>query len=397
MNELLSDVKFITIKEKRKVGNIVLKNDIPLPVQFDKDQNPEDLNIASIVAGLIKVAAYDNENENFSYYKDVLLELQPDVIEELTKAAIAKSQKKEFDFALELMLAVNHVSQMPESYVNLAVLYAQMTVEYHKNGDDVKADLFDDKILQILLDCIEKYPSYAPAYSEASAFHLRHGDIEQARDYLDKFVLLCLDAKEKAAAEKTLEKLNKMLSSKDQILYAYDKMMMGCSDEAIDTINKYLVSNEPCWEAYFLRGWAYRTLEDFDKAQKDLLESVRIDGKNAEVYNELSICSRECGNIELAKSYLDIAADLDPENVIYLTNLAFLYLSDGMYAESREMIEKARLVDPEDPQLKYIIQEYEEKTGDKLGDVISEEIYTDEDFEELHKKEHEEHKHHEEI
>lgn len=397
MKEQLSDVKFITIKEKRKVGNIVLKNDIPLPVQFEEGQNPEDLNLASIVAGLIKVAAYDNESENFEYYKEVLLELQPDVIEELNKAAIAKSEKKEFDFALELMLAINHVSELPESYVNLAVLFAQMTVDYHKKGDDVKADLYDDKINQVLMDCIEKYPSYAPAYSEASAFHMRHGDIEQARDYLDKFIPLCMDVKEKANAEKTLAKLNKMLSSKDQILYAYDKMMMGCSDDAIEAINKYLSANEPCWEAYFLRGWAYRTLEDFDNAQKDLLESIRIDGKNAEVYNELSICSRECGNLELAKSYLDIATDLDPENVIYLTNLAFLYLSDGMFAESREMIERARVVDSEDPQLKYIMQEYEAKTGDKFGNVISEEIYTDEDFEELHKKEHEEHKHHEEI
>lgn len=397
MKEQLSDVKFITIKEKRKVGNIVLNNNIPLPVQFSEGQNPEDLNIASIVAGLVKVAAYDNENKDFNYYKDVLLELQPNVLEELNKAAIAKSGKKEFDFALELMLAINHVSQLPETYVNLAVLFAQMTVDYHSKGDDVKADLYDDKIVQVLMDCIEKYPSYAPAYSEISAFHMRHGDIEQARDYLDKFIPLCMDVKEKTTAEKTLAKLNKMLSSKDQILYAYDKMMMGCSDDAIEAINKFLASNEPCWEAFFIRGWAYRTLEDFDSAQKDLLESLRIDGKNAEVYNELSICARECGNLELAKSYLDIAADLDPENIVYSTNLAFLYLADGMYAESREMIEKARLIDPEDPQLKYIMKEYEEKTGDKFGEVISEEIYSDEDFEELHKREHEEHKHHEEI
>ena len=397
MKDKLKDIRYITIPDNRKIGNFLLRNDIPLPGQFEEDQKPEDLQLTSIVAGLIKVAAYDCENENFGYYRNVLLEMQPNVVEELNTAAIAKSNKKEYEFALELMLAINHICELPESFINLAVLYAQITVNYHKNGDDITADMYDDKISEILNDCLKKYPDYAPAYSELSAFHMRHGDIENARDNLEKFVKLSKDEKDKKQAQKTLDQLNKMISSKDQILYAYDKMMMGLSDEALEVCNKYLAANEPCWEAFFIRGWAKRTLEDYDGAQKDLLESLKLESKNAEVYNELSICSRESGNIELAKSYLDIASDLDPESVVYLTNLAFLHVSDGEFAEARECIEKARALDSNDPQLKYIMKEYEEKSGDKLGDVVKEEIYTDEDFEELHRKEHEEHHHHEEI
>jgi len=397
MNNKLEDIKFITIPEKRKIGNIMLDNSIPLPIQFEKNQKPEDIDLASIAAGLIKICAYDPENEHFSYYKTILLELQPNVVEELNVAAIAKTNKKEYEFALELMLAINHICQLPESYINLAVLYAQITVDYHSKNDDVTADMFDDKIIEILTECINKYPDYAPAYSEISAFHMRHGDMESSRDFLEKFVNLSKDEKDVKSAKKTLETLNKMISSKDQVMYAYDKMMMGCSDEALEVCNKYLAANEASWEALFIRGWAKRTLEDYDGAQQDLLESLRLDGNNAEVYNELSICSRESGNVELAKSYLDIAADLDPENVIYLTNLAFLYLSDNEFVECREMIEKARALDPNDPQLKYIIDEYQKKTGDTLSEVIKEEIYSDEDFDELHKKEKEEHIHHEEI
>ncbi len=397
MTDKLKDIQFINIPKNRKIGNFLLQSDIPLPVQFEKDQKPQDLQLTSIIAGLIKVAAYDNENEHFGYYRNILLEMQPNVVEELNAAAIAKSKKKDYDFALELMLAINHICEIPESYINLAVLYAQMTVDYHKNGDDIKADIYDDKISEILNECIEKYPEYAPAYSEISAFHMRHGDIENARDNLDKFVKLSKDEKDKKQAQGTLDKLNSMISSKDQILYAYDKMMMGCSDEALDVCNKYLAANDPCWEAFFIRGWAKRTLEDFDGAQKDLLESLKLESNNAEVYNELSICARESGNIELAKSYLDIASDLDPESVVYLTNLAFLHVSDCEYEEARICIEKARSLDKNDPQLKYVITEYEKKSGDTVKDIVKEEIYTDEDFEELHRQDHENHRHHEEI
>lgn len=397
MTDKLKDIQFINIPKNRKIGNFLLQSDIPLPVQFEKDQKPQDLQLTSIIAGLIKVVAYDKENKNFGYYRNVLLEMQPNVVEELNAAAIAKSKKKEYDFALELMLATNHLCEIPESFINLAVLYARMTVDYHKNGDDIKADLYDDKISEILNECIEKYPEYAPAYSEISAFHMRHGDIENARDNLDKFVKLSKDENDKKQAQETLDKLNGMISSKDQILYAYDKMMMGCSDEALDVCNKYLAANAPCWEAFFIRGWAKRTLEDFDGAQKDLLESLKLESKNAEVYNELSICARESGNIELAKSYLDIASDLDPESVVYLANLAFLHVSDCEFEDARICIEKARALDANDPQLKYVITEYEKKSGDVVKDIVKEEIYTDEDFEELHRQEHENHHHHEEI
>ena len=397
MIEKLKDVQFITLPGDRKIGDTVIRGDKSLPVQFQAGQKPEDIDFNSIVAGLIKVIAWAPENKDFDYYKELLLNLQPNVAQELNLAAISKSNKKDYDFAQELMLAVKNLTDAPESYINLAVLYAQMTVQLHEKADHVKADMYDDKILQVLNECLEKHPGYAPAYSEISAFHMRHGDIESARDNLARYVKLETDEKKRKQAEKTLANFNKMLDSKDQIMYAYDKMMMGCADEAITAINKYLASGEKSWEAYFIRGWAKRTLEDYEEAQKDLLESLRIEAGNAEVYNELSICARERGDVELAKNYLQIALDLDDEDIVYAVNLAFLHLADAEYTESRELLEKARLIDPDDPQLKYLIQQYEKATGDKIGEVIKEEVYTDEDFDELHKKEKEENKYHVEI
>lgn len=397
MTEKLKDIQFIKLPGDRRIGDTILKGDTALPVLFKKGQKPEDIDFNSIVAGLIKVVAWDPENENIEYYKNVLLEMQPNAIKELNLASISKSKQKDFDFALELMLAVKNLSNAPESYVNLAVLYAQMTVDFHSKHDDVKADMYDDKIIQVLNECIEKHPNYAPAYSEISAFHMRHGDLENARDYLARYVKLENDAKKREQAQKSLDNFNQILDSNNKLLYVYDKMMMGCADEALSAIEKHIAQGNKSWEAYFLRGWAKRVLEDYDGAQKDLLESLRLDSKNAEVYNELSICAKEHGDVELAKNYLQIALDLDDEDMTYITNLAFLHLNDEEFTESRELLEKARAIDQNDPHLKFLMQEYEEKTGDVIGDIISEEIYTDKQFEELHKKEHEEHHHHEEI
>lgn len=386
MQKELKDIRFITLPDERKIGDVTIRADIPIPVQFPEGSVTDDIDFNSIVAGLIRIVAWNPDNKDIEYYKKLLLELQPDVVKELNLAAIAKSKKKEFEFAEELMLAVNHLSDAPESYINLAVLYAQMTVELHKKNDDTKADMYDDKIIAVLNECKSRHEKYAATYSEISAFHMRHGDIESARDYLAKYTELEKDTKKREQARSTLESIEKMLSSKDQIMYAYDKMMMGCADDALEIMDKYIASNEKRWESFFLRGWAKRVLEDYSGAQKDLLESIRIDGKNAEVYNELSICARESGDTELAKSYLQIAVDLDGDDVIYLSNLAFLHLASGEFEESRELLEKARKIDPEDPQLKYLIEEYEKQTGDEIGQIISEDVYSDEDIEELKNK-----------
>ena len=204
MQKQMKDVRFITLPEERKIGEVTISKDIPLPIQFPEGSVTDDIDFNSIVAGLIKVVAWDTANANFNYYKDLLLELQPDVVKELNVAAIAQSNKKDYEFAEELMLAVNHLSDAPESYINLAVLYAQMTVQLHKDGKDTEADMYDDRILEVLNECKAKHENHAATYSEISAFHMRHGDVESARDYLERYTELETDAKKKANAEKTM-------------------------------------------------------------------------------------------------------------------------------------------------------------------------------------------------
>ncbi|MCR5761107.1 MAG: hypothetical protein K6F82_03830 [Sphaerochaetaceae bacterium] len=397
MQSKLENIKYITLSETRKIGDFVLDKDISLPISIEEGKDVKELDLNSLAAGLIKLCTYDKENKNFEYYKNVLLALRPDVVTDLNLAAQAKMKAKDYAFAEELLVAVRNIAAKPECYINLAVLYAEMTVAFHKKNDDVSADMYDDILMSTLRECESLFPDYAPVYNEISAYHLRHGDIESSRDYLDKFLSVSKDAKAKKNAQEMLNKLNDMLGTRDELMFAYDKMMMNLPEDAVEAINRYLSKHEKCWEAFFIRGWAKRVLEEYDSAQKDLLESLRLENRNAEIYNELSICARECGNTDLAKSYLEIASDLDEESAVYLTNLAFLHLADNEFEESREAIERARQIDPEDPQLIYIIKQYEEKTGDKIGEVISEEVFSDEDFDALRKKDKEENTKHEEL
>ena len=90
--------------------------------------------------------------------------------------------------------------------------------------------------------------------------------------------------------------------------------------------------------------------------------------KNADIYNELSICSLQTGENELAKSYLDIALELDESNVKLITNLAYLHLRDEEYNQAYELYLKARTIDPEDPAVTHLAQEMDKRLGDRGED-----------------------------
>ena len=108
-------------------------------------------------------------------------------------------------------------------------------------------------------------------------------------------------------------------------------------------------------------------------------ECIKLGESSSDIYNELSICELEEGNRELAKTYLESAADLDPENLTVLSNLAYLYLGDGQLDEAREYLEKARYISGDDKIISSLIEEYEKISGEKIGELIHEEIVHNDD------------------
>ena len=107
------------------------------------------------------------------------------------------------------------------------------------------------------------------------------------------------------------------------------------------------------------------------------MKCLELGERSADIYNELSISELEIGDRELAKTYLETAADLDPENLTVASNLSYLYLQDGDYDSAREYLEKARYLSGNDEIIKHLIDEYEKKTGEKIGEIIHEEIVHD--------------------
>lgn len=373
----LSDIVFIAIPEaaRRDFDGFCFDPDILLPVQLTDSNRAispnQGISIEMIGAGLIRMIACRPEHPHFAYYCKLLNALYSDAAHELQVAGIAKAKKHDYDFAEELFLACCNLDpHTPEQYVNLSVLYGQQAKEAMDANDQQRYDHCITKQLAILRKGLEVNPDSIVLLSEFGMLNLYLGNDEIAVEYLQQYLRLAPEDEKKTLIADRVRETAKRLEN-DQTLYgAFDEMQLGHYEQALSLANTFVRNNPKTWEGWFIKGWACRCLGDYTDAQKSFLRCLELGEKNADIYNELSLCALELGNKELSKNYLEIAVDLDDENVKLLTNLAFLHLRDGEYNEAYELLLRARSIDPNDPMVQRLGEKVFAKTDGEDDDAI---------------------------
>ena len=369
--ESLRSIRYIKVPNGMRVESETFRLDpnIMLPVQLQPgvmQLTPDGISLESIVSGMLTLIAYDENHKDVSYYKDFVLTIDPMLPDKLCKAAIAKEEQKDYDFAEELFLAVYHLLPQPASCINLATLYSYRAVLSAK---------------RTLTEGLRRFGENEEVLAAISSFEAFMGNLEESKEYLDRYMAVAKEGEKKQEMKKLLSKIELQLENDEEIKEAYDFIMLGNNEKAIAAAEKFIAKNPKVWNGYFLRGWALRKEGRFEDARKDLMKCLELGERSADIYNELSIDELEVGDRELAKTYLETAADLDPENLTVASNLSYLYLQDSQLDEAREYLEKARFLSGNDEIVKNLIEEYEKKTGEKIGELIHEEIVHDDSHE----------------
>ncbi len=380
--ESLRSIRYIKVPKGMRIESDTFRLDpnIMLPVQLKSGASrltEADISLESIVSGMLTLIAYDENHRDASYYKDFVLTIDSMLPDKLCKAAIAKEEQKDYEFSEELFLAVYHLLPQAASCINLATIYSYMAVDARDKGDEEKEDEYLLSAKQTLRDGLRRFGENPDVLAEISSFEAFTGNLEEARDYLGRYMAVAEEGEKKQEMKKLLSRIELQLENDEEIKEAYDFIMLDEADKAMDAAARFIARNPKVWNGYFLRGWAERKAGKYEEARADLMKCLELGERSADIYNELSIAELEIGDRELAKTYLETAADLDPDNLTVASNLSYLYLQDSQFDEAREYLEKARYLSGSDAIVKGLIEEYEKRTGEKIGELIHEEIVHD--------------------
>ncbi|HUI71646.1 MAG TPA: hypothetical protein VL354_14085, partial [Spirochaetia bacterium] len=144
MNEKarLSSVGYVSIAgtNQRQIGSFTLDPDILLPIEMlpgAATMKSSELSWEAIVAGALKVLAWDPENLHTDYYRRFVLAVKPDIREEFTHLGILKARDGDAELAIEVFRALEGL--FPDdaaTALNLALVYEERARQHEKRDND---------------------------------------------------------------------------------------------------------------------------------------------------------------------------------------------------------------------------------------------------------------------
>ena len=363
----LDSIYFIDLPEDFNLSDAAFPIDksIQLPVQQkDNDApgvfNPKEITMEQILAGILTVLAYDKKNPNLDYYRSILKKAKPNIKQELCEAAILKTKNEDFELAEEIFLALHGFDPEDTAIIlNMALFLDQRADNYRRAGLFEDADAYDADSESYYIQAMEAEPPLPDSYFNAGFFYLKQHKYREARDCFETFVALNCEATEEELGENGEYKLNRaneiLENIKNQNMdderfkNAYDLISSGEEEKGLEEIKLFLQNNPKVWNAWFLLGWGLRKLERFEDAKQAFLEALKNGGdKNADTYNELSLCLVAEHKFDEAKSALKKALAIDSDSTKILSNLGYIALAQDDKEEARKYFSIVLELDPKD-------------------------------------------------
>ncbi len=320
-------IVFIQLPKQFTVGEAVLLPDVPIPVELGsaKEFDVTMLKPESLTSGILRVLAVQPDHPNSAYFRKLVQALYPDIARDLTNEGILQARDGNYGIAENIFKALAGYEPLEARHVlNLAVLYEAWSEHYAKADNQELSAQYADYAHDAYERLLQWEPAFPDAFFNAAYFYAGQSNFERAKSLFTTFVQLTDNEEKKEKAKNALAKLAERTADDDLFKEAYDAIKMGREEKGIELINQFLEHEPGVWNAWFLLGWAYRRLGNYDAGKQALAKAIELGGAMVDVYNEYSICAMELGDYTESRKKLELALKLEPENTKIISNLGVL-------------------------------------------------------------------------
>ena len=338
---------------------------IPLPLlvsEENADFTADSISEEMILAGMLHVFAYDRDNRDIAYYRDIFKELRPDIRDEMTNAAIIKIKNGDFELAEQLFFALEGLfPDDMQTKLNVALLMDERARFYEQADAEDYSDYYADKAFQAYKEALAAEPPIPDAFFNAAFFFIRQKNFSKAKSLFESYIRIetaqneAVTQRKKKAAE--LVKWIETQALDDELFKsAFDFIHMGEEEKALEKIRAFLGHHPKVWNAWFLLGWALRRQGRWKDASEAFLHCLEL-GKNTpeelavaycDICNELAICLMELSQFDESRRWLSSALEQEPDNIKIISNLGILSLKEGKTEEAKAFFRTVLEIYPED-------------------------------------------------
>lgn len=350
----LAHVGYVSIAQttQRQIGDFMLDPAILLPVEVpagSATMKAGELSWEAIVAGTLKVLAWDAANAHADYYRRFVLAVKPDIRDEFTHVGILKARNGEAEVAIEIFRALEGL--FPEdavTHMNCALAYEERARQLEKLEEETRSDEYEGLAFEAYKAALVADPKLPAIHYNVAYFYLHQRSFEKAREHLDVFAKTGADATRVKEAQRIIREIDDQGLMDGLFQKAFDSIRLGKEVEGIGHIEKFLSSRPSVPNAWFLLGWAYRRLARYAEGKEAFLKALSIGAPHADLLNELAICLMELGELAESDKRLREALALEPENTKVISNMGIVSLKAGRHKEAIGFFRTVLEIEPED-------------------------------------------------
>ena len=245
--------------------------DIPIPAELPEGTDPAveseaiaNLSWEMILSGMLRVIQEGAEKEEWlDYYREFVLAIRPEIIRELTEAALANAQNCNYDTALDIfsILTGFFTPASGSHYVlirlNRALVLEQRAARFTQQGKKEAAAAVVEAVAAYN-ELLTIAPSHHQVLYCGGLFFLSQKDYSRARECFSRYIEISDNEENKKKAEGIVrEIINRDLEDEDYSI-AYKLIQAEKPEEAMKHIRVFLDSHPLVWNGWFMLGWALR-------------------------------------------------------------------------------------------------------------------------------------------
>jgi tetratricopeptide (TPR) repeat protein len=339
---------------------------IPIPVELPPGQSSLDLEQLSwemILSGMIRIVEEHTENplgsavsaEDADYYRRFVLAAKPDIMEELSEAAILKARNGDYSLALEIIDALQGLfPTSAATLLNRALILENHAGALEQSGREQEAGDEYENARRVYREIIALDPPFPDGLFNAGFFYMGRQSFDKARECFSAYLALEEDAgplprEKKAKAREIVREIESRALDDAIFRQAYDFIRLGEEQKGLENIRVFLEQHPRVWNGWFILGWGLRRLSRWKDAASAFVEALELGGDNSDTRNELAICLMELGKFQDARKHLEAALREEPENVKIIANLGVLALRRGEDDEAAAFFRAVLELEPGDP------------------------------------------------
>lgn len=348
------EISFITLKESAKIklgsNEHVTSKEISVPIRVNSlisdiqnQDNYDGISISNIIDGIIYVLGTEKEFELKQEYLDILDDLKIDLVPYAIHCINQFDDKNVNDAVVYGKSLINVVENERTTFVYASSL-ERKSIECLNNGLFDTAKYFMDESIKYFEKSLDYDEKFALSYYKLGFYYKNNQQYIKAKLFWEKQQEFDDDAVRVDEIRNEIEQFDIYVKYET----GYNYILNSEAQKGLDILLPLVETYSGWWNLLFFVGLAYRSLGEYEIAERYFENVLKIEEGQNHTINELGLCKMCLEKYEEARELFTMLLAMDPENGEVLCNRATANLYMGNKDDAKRDIEAALKINPKD-------------------------------------------------